>query len=210
MKQVLILYLFLLPFISFSQINGDFTLDWQNKKEMSFGDSKLKIPYFSGNSFRYDTTKKSIILLLNLTESGYSNYNSIQIFNVIYESVSTADLGDLSLENIPEKPISEYRIGLFESEQAYTITLVGVNTYENGEYTTVIQIEFKPTNMYFALPESYFRNSTREQLLDKLCSELKDFTSTEKFKASFLTKGDIGVFETTGEIIWSNTDSSAK
>ena len=113
-------------------------------------------------------------------------------------------------ENIPEKPISEYRIGLFESEQAYTITLVGVNTYENGEYTTVIQIEFKPTNMYFALPESYFRNSTREQLLDKLCSELKDFTSTEKFKASFLTKGDIGVFETTGEIIWSNTDSSAK
>ncbi|OHT46027.1 type IX secretion system sortase PorU [Flavobacterium tructae] len=104
MKQVLILYLFLLPFISFSQINGDFTLDWQNKKEMSFGDSKLKIPYFSGNSFRYDTTKKSIILLLYLTESGYSNYNSIQIFNVIYESVSTADLGDLSLENIPEKP----------------------------------------------------------------------------------------------------------
>ncbi|MDL2141478.1 type IX secretion system sortase PorU [Flavobacterium tructae] len=104
MKQVLILYLFLLPFISFSQINGDFTLDWQNKKEMSFGDSKLKIPYFSGNSFRYDTTKKSIILLLNLTESGYSNYNSIQIFNVVYESVSTADLGDLSLENIPEKP----------------------------------------------------------------------------------------------------------
>ncbi|WP_374174831.1 type IX secretion system sortase PorU [Flavobacterium tructae] len=104
MKQVLILYLFLLPFISFSQINGDFTLDWQNKKEMSFGDSKLKIPYFSGNSFRYDTTKKSIILLLNLTKSGYSNYNSIQIFNVVYESVSTADLGDLSLENIPEKP----------------------------------------------------------------------------------------------------------
>ncbi|WP_319800549.1 hypothetical protein [Flavobacterium sp. N502536] len=104
MKQALILYLFLIPFISFSQINGGFTLDWQNKKEMSFGDSKLKIPYFSGNGFRYDTTKKSIILLLNLTEAGSANYNSIQISNIIYESVSIADLGDLSLENIPEKP----------------------------------------------------------------------------------------------------------
>lgn len=104
MKQALIVYLFLLPLISFSQINGSFTVDWQTKKEMSFGDSKIKIPYFSGNSFRYDTTKKIINLLLNLNESGYSNNNSVQITNVIYESISITELGDLSIENIPEKP----------------------------------------------------------------------------------------------------------
>ncbi|OMQ11017.1 type IX secretion system sortase PorU [[Flexibacter] sp. ATCC 35103] len=104
MKQALILYLFLLPFISFSQINRDFTIDWQNKKEMSFGDLKIKIPYFSGGSFRYDTTKKSITLLLNLNESGYSNSNSIQITNIVYESISITELGDLAIENIPETP----------------------------------------------------------------------------------------------------------
>jgi len=104
MKQALILYFFLIPLISFSQINGSFTLDWQNKKEMSFGDSKTTIPFFSGSSFRYDTTKKSITLLLNLNESGTSGANSIQITNVIYESMSVADLGDLAKENIPEKP----------------------------------------------------------------------------------------------------------
>ncbi|MFH6947102.1 type IX secretion system sortase PorU [Flavobacterium sp. FlaQc-51] len=104
MKQALILYLFLIPFISFSQINGDFTIDWQNKKEMSYGDLKIKIPYFSGSSFRYDTTKKSITLLLNLNESGYSNSNSIQITNIAYESISIAELGDLAIENIHEKP----------------------------------------------------------------------------------------------------------
>lgn len=119
-------------------------------------------------------------------------------------------LSSICDEDAPEKPIAEYRIGLFESEQAYTLTLVGFNTYEKDKYTTLNLIEFEPTSMYFSLPESYFTNSTREQLLDKLCSELKDFTSTEKFKASFLTKGDIGVFETTGEIIWSNTDSNTK
>ena len=104
MKQALILYLFLIPFISFSQINGSLTLDWKNKKEISFGESKTTIPYFSGNSFRYNTTKKNITLLLNLNETGASAANSVQISNVIYESISIADLGDLSKENIPEKP----------------------------------------------------------------------------------------------------------
>ncbi|WP_233566011.1 hypothetical protein [Flavobacterium sp. 81] len=104
MKQALILYFFLIPFISFSQINGSFTLDWQNKKEMSFGDSKVIIPFFSGSGFRYDTTKKSITLLLNLNETGTSSANSIQITNVIYESMSITDLGDLAKENIPVKP----------------------------------------------------------------------------------------------------------
>ncbi|WP_316635428.1 type IX secretion system sortase PorU [uncultured Flavobacterium sp.] len=104
MKQALIFYFFLIPFISFSQINDRFTLDWQNKREMSFGDSKTTIPFFSGNSFRYDTTKKSITLLLNLNETGIPDANSAQITNIIYESISIADLGDLTKENIPEKP----------------------------------------------------------------------------------------------------------
>jgi hypothetical protein len=87
--------------------------------------------------------------------------------------------------------------------------LVGFNSYEKDKYTTVNLVEFEPTNIYFPLPENYFRNSSREQLLEKLIGELKVFTSTEKFKA-FLSKGNVGVFETTGEIIWSNTDSGAK
>ncbi|MCD0468365.1 type IX secretion system sortase PorU [Flavobacterium sp. JAS] len=104
MKQALIFYFFLIPFISFSQINGSFTLDWQNKREMSFGDSKTTIPFFSGSSFRYDTTKKNITLLLNLNETGVSEVNSVQVTNIVYESISIADLGDLTKENIPEKP----------------------------------------------------------------------------------------------------------
>jgi len=119
-------------------------------------------------------------------------------------------LGSICDEDSPQKPIDEYRIGLFESEQSYTLTLVGFNSYEKDKYTTLNLVEFEPTNMYFPLPENYFRDSSRDQLLEKLIGELKGFTSTEKFKASFLSKGNVGVFETTGEIIWSNTDSGAK
>jgi len=104
MKQAIILYLFLIPFVSFSQINGGLTLDWQNKKEMSFGEYKIIIPYFKGNSFRFDTTKKSITLLLKLDESSSSNSNSVSLTNVIYETISITDLGDLTLQNIPDRP----------------------------------------------------------------------------------------------------------
>ncbi|MTH14912.1 type IX secretion system sortase PorU [Flavobacterium sp. LC2016-01] len=104
MKQTLILCLFLIPILGFSQINGSLTIDWQGKKEMSFGDFKTVIPYFSGNGFRYDTTKKSITLLLNLSESNYSANTSVQLSNIIYEAISVNDIGDLAPENIPEKP----------------------------------------------------------------------------------------------------------
>ena len=123
MKQRLILYLFFIPILTFSQINGDFTLDWKTKKEMSFGDLKMIIPYFSGNSFRYDHAKKSVTLLLNLNQTDYSNYTSVQISNIIYESVSISDLGDLSLENIPAKPNETLKIASSRDKRQLFLSL---------------------------------------------------------------------------------------
>ena len=123
MKQRLILYLFFIPILTFSQINGDFTLDWKTKKEMSFGDLKMIIPYFSGNSFRYDHAKKSVTLLLNLNQTDYSNSASVQISNIIYESVSISDLGDLSLENIPAKPNETLKIASSRDKRQLFLSL---------------------------------------------------------------------------------------
>lgn len=103
MKQALIAYFILLPILSFSQINGSFTIDWQNKKEINYGESKITIPYFSGDGFRFDITKKSITLLLNLNQSNISNGSLATLTSVNYEAVSRAELGDLLLENIPDK-----------------------------------------------------------------------------------------------------------
>lgn len=103
MKQALILYFILLPILSFSQINGGFTIDWQNKKEINYGESKITIPYFSGDGFRFDITKKSITLLLNLNQSNISNGSLVELTGINYETVSRTELGDLSLENVPDK-----------------------------------------------------------------------------------------------------------
>jgi hypothetical protein len=105
----------------------------------------------------------------------------------------------------PQKLITKYRFGLFESPNDYTLFLVGVNTYEEEQNRSITRVEFVPENMYFRLPETYYNSLNREQLLDKLTFQLKDLLNTEKFETSFLAKANIVVFDTNGETIWSKT-----
>jgi len=145
MKRALQIYLFLLPFICFSQINGDFTIDWQSKKEMSYGEQKLIIPYFSGNSFRFDTTKKSITLMLNLNQSAFSNSNSIQLSNVIYEQISSSELGDLTLNNIPERPNESTKIVSSRGIQQIFLILAPIIKEGNG-YKRIKSFSYSSTS----------------------------------------------------------------
>lgn len=103
----------------------------------------------------------------------------------------------------PQKPIAKYKFGLFESPNDYTLVLVGENTYTEEKNRSVTRIEFAPANMYFKLPEMYYENLSRQQLLDKLASQLKEFANTKEFKTSFFTKANTVVFETNGQTIWS-------
>jgi hypothetical protein len=145
MKQTLILYLFLVPIFSFSQINGSLTLDWQSKKEMSYGDYKITIPYFTGSSFRYDTTKKSITLLLNMSDSGSLSGNSVVLTNVIYESVSSAELGDLTLKNIPDRPNEALKIATTRDKKQFFLSLYPI-IRDGNNYKRIKSFSYSTNN----------------------------------------------------------------
>ena len=104
MKKALLIYLTLIPLVSFAQIKGDITIEWLEKKEMSFGDFTINIPQFTGNSYEYDASKKALFYTLNLSETNSFNGNSVQITNVVYETMTISQLGDLNLDNIPKTP----------------------------------------------------------------------------------------------------------
>jgi hypothetical protein len=110
MKKKLILYLALLPFVSFAQVKGDVAIEWLEKNEMSFGDFKINVPQFVGSSYNYDTSKRTISYILNLTESSSFDGNAVQITNVVYESLTTTQLGDLEPETIPKTPSASLKI----------------------------------------------------------------------------------------------------
>ncbi|MFV5686472.1 type IX secretion system sortase PorU [Flavobacterium sp. GB2R13] len=104
MKKIILVYLSLISFVSFAQIKGDVTIEWLEKKEMFFGDFKVAVPQFSGNSYYFDFSKKAIIYTLKISESASFDENDLQITNIVYESIPTPQLGELALENIPKTP----------------------------------------------------------------------------------------------------------
>jgi hypothetical protein len=104
MKKALLVYLTLIPLVSFAQIKGDITIEWLEKKEMSFSDFTINIPQFTGNSYEYDASKKALFYSQNLSESNSIDGNSVQITNLVYETMTTSQIGDLDPGNIPKTP----------------------------------------------------------------------------------------------------------
>ena len=110
MRKTLLAYLILIPFVSFAQIKGEASIEWLEKNEMFFGENKINIPQFVGSGFNYDSSKKAIYLTLNLSESGIYSGNTLQISNVIYESINQSQLGDLDLNTIPKTIAASLKI----------------------------------------------------------------------------------------------------
>ncbi|WP_281336601.1 type IX secretion system sortase PorU [Flavobacterium eburneipallidum] len=104
MRKKILAFLVLIPFISFAQLKGDITIEWLEKTEMSFGDFKINVPQFSGNCYNFSFAQKSLIYTLNLTESNSLEEKSVQITNIVYEPLTSSQVGDLNLSTIPANP----------------------------------------------------------------------------------------------------------
>jgi hypothetical protein len=101
----------------------------------------------------------------------------------------------------PEKAISRYTFGVFESPDEYVLFLVGWNTYVEGNHA-VTQIDFEPSDMYFPLPLDQYKNMNRAQVFDELERQLREFLKSEKFKNSFLAEGKTIELAATGEVLF--------
>jgi hypothetical protein len=101
MRKPILVYLFLFSLVSFAQTKGEATIEWLEKSEMFFGNNKINIPQFTGNSFNYDASAKAVYYILNLNESNIINGSSLQLSNVVFESLTKTQLGELDPTNIP-------------------------------------------------------------------------------------------------------------
>ena len=102
MRKIFLLFLMLIPLLLPAQIKGDAFIEWIGTKEMSYGQFKVNIPQFSGSSFHYDDFKKVLTYTIKVKETPNFDNGKIEISNILYESVSLSELGDLTSENIPK------------------------------------------------------------------------------------------------------------
>jgi hypothetical protein len=99
--KVKFLFFFLISIATFSQQKGDVSLVWIEKSEFSFSSFKYTIPQIKSENFTFDISKRVAYYNLNLPQTELFDENSLQITNVIYETISTSELGDINLNNIP-------------------------------------------------------------------------------------------------------------
>lgn len=103
MKKILSLFLFLIAITSIAQQKGDITINWTGTKDVSFDVYSYKVPQFDVKNFDFDASEKVIFYNTSFTTTSEINEKSLEITNVVYESISNEELGSLSKSAIPTK-----------------------------------------------------------------------------------------------------------
>ena len=161
MRKILSIYFILISFVSFSQIKGDIAIDWMEKTEMNFGDHKINIPQFSGSSFEYDSSKKAIYFTLYLNESNATNGKSVEITNVVYESITKSQIGDLDPENIPKKLSATVKINLSRDIQQGFLVVSPLLKDSEG-YKRIRSFSYSINSSTSRIAQTYLKKSSVE------------------------------------------------
>src|SRR5688572_25524127 len=101
MKNRLLFFILLISLFSYAQ-QGNITINWTEKATFSIGsDISVTIPQSDTRNISYNHERKELFYALSLPASSEADKNSLRITNIIYESVTAAQLGDLSLSSLP-------------------------------------------------------------------------------------------------------------
>ncbi|MEE1896720.1 type IX secretion system sortase PorU [Flavobacterium rakeshii] len=101
MKNNLLLIILLFSLLSFGQ-QGTVTINWKDGEKLTVTDKVIvEIPQFDGGNMDYRYLTKELFFGLNIPVSGYVDASSLQVINVVYESVTPDKLGVLDVNKIP-------------------------------------------------------------------------------------------------------------
>jgi len=101
MKKNLLLIILLFTLLSFGQQSA-VSINWKDGEKYTVTDRVVvSIPQFDYVNMDYRYLTKELFFRLNIPVSGYVDASSLQITNVVYESVASEKLGVLDLQKIP-------------------------------------------------------------------------------------------------------------
>lgn len=96
MKKIITFIIVLFGCFVNAQQSATITLDWVAKTDYSIGDAKIQVPQFSSDSYNFDFHNSTVLYVNKIPTDFFVDETSLQISNVVFESISVAQLGDLS------------------------------------------------------------------------------------------------------------------
>jgi len=101
MKNRLLFLCLLCTFWAFAQQNGQIVLNWTDNVKSSFGDFSVIVPQFQGEYTNMDAGKRQLMFGYSFPVSGPVAEKSLQITNIVYESMTLEQLGWLLPSAVP-------------------------------------------------------------------------------------------------------------
>lgn len=101
MKKITFLLLLLNFYVSFAQQRNTVSIEWIDNSGIYSEQIQIKAPIFKSSSFQYDYGQKAVFFNLKVPVSGFADESSLQITDIIYETISREQLGDLKVASIP-------------------------------------------------------------------------------------------------------------
>ncbi|PZR19785.1 MAG: peptidase C25 [Flavobacterium psychrophilum] len=101
MKNRLFFFTLLYSIVSFAQQRGEIVLNWTDNVKSSLAGVSLVLPEFQGQYFDYEANTKQLFFSHSFSVSGPVDQKSLQVTNIVYESMPADKLGSLSASSLP-------------------------------------------------------------------------------------------------------------
>jgi hypothetical protein len=108
-KNITICLLFLSNFLAIAQEQGNVSLNWTAKKELSYGSFSYMVPQFNTQNYEFNDYSKTVSYSLTIPLSNKVNENAIQITNLVFEPILESQLGDIAVQNLPPSFKSSFK-----------------------------------------------------------------------------------------------------
>ncbi len=92
-----------------AQEQGNVSLNWTAKKELSFGRFSYMVPQFDAQNYEFNVHSKTVSYSLTIPLNNKVNENAAQITNLVFESIPESQLGDIAIKNIPSSFKSSFK-----------------------------------------------------------------------------------------------------
>lgn len=101
MKKYLLLILFSVSLFCFGQEQGTVSVDWKPTQKFYIDSIPFLIPQFQFENFEFNSAEKTLLFRKRIPVQTPVNENSLQISNIVYETIAKEDLKDLSYAKLP-------------------------------------------------------------------------------------------------------------
>jgi hypothetical protein len=96
----------------------------------------------------------------------------------------------LTQSESPSADIVAFNFGLFETEDGYTIYLVGAKEFDADDDDWATEVDFEPANKYLVINPAETKELNWNQVLEKVRGTIEQFVKSGRFGKSLLKNAE--------------------